>query len=102
MVPEAVMNYSGYQLPLRNCALLGDQYGFELLIANKIIAKPVQWPVLLEVGFTTGSSMPADLKLSVFELALSLYENRSNHEMQEVYARQVMMGNLSRYWVPRC
>lgn len=101
-VPETMMDFQGYELPLRNCSLQGDQYGFELLISRKVITKPAQWPVLLELGFTSGDKVPADLKLSIFELALSLYENRSSAEMQEVYARQVMVGNLSRYWVPRC
>jgi hypothetical protein len=102
MVPEHCMDYRGYELPLRNCVLEGDQYGFELLISKKIISKPTQWPVILELGFDSGVKMPTDLKLAVFQLALALYEFRSNPEMINIYAADVMSGNLSRYWVPRC
>ena len=89
-------------LPLRNCALAGEQFGFELLIAPKRIATPTTWPVLLEVGFATGAEMPDDIKLSIFQLAASLYELRSNAEMQGIYAQEIMAGNLARYWVARC
>jgi hypothetical protein len=46
---------SDYVLPLRNTVLSGEQFGFEPLIAAKVIAAPVSWPVTLEVGFASGS-----------------------------------------------
>jgi hypothetical protein len=89
-------------LPLRNAVQAGDQFGFDLLIAAKRITPPTTWPMHLEVGFAAGADVPLDLKLGIFELALALYELRSNPEMIDVYAQVVMNGTLSRYWVPRC
>lgn len=97
-------NYSASQcvLPLRNSVIQGEQAGFELLIAPKLIDVPASWPLLIEVGFDSGDDMPSDLKLGIFHLALALYEMRSTPEMTEVYSQNVMNGSLSRYWVPRC
>jgi hypothetical protein len=88
-------------IPLQNCALPGEQFGFELLIAPKRIAAPVAWPVFLEVGFASGAAAPHDLKAAIFALALGLYEFRSSPEMQDVHAQAVMSMSLARYWVPR-
>jgi hypothetical protein len=88
-------------LPLQNCTLPGDQFGFELLIAPKRIAAPVAWPVFLEVGFATGAATPHDIKATIFALALGLYEYRSTPEMQDVHSSTVMAIALGRYWVPR-
>lgn len=99
---KAVVGTSdGVYLPLRNSVMPGDQFGFELLIAPKKIPMPANWPIVIEVGFSAGADMPSDLKLGIFSLALALYEARSNTEMQDVYASNVMNGSLSRYWVSR-
>lgn len=101
-IPSEYQNYDKYVLPLRNCNTQGEWYGFETLIAPVVIDAPAAWPISLEVGFLNGQSVPSDLKLAIFELALALYEHRSNTTMQDVYAADIMAGNLSRYWVPRC
>lgn len=90
-----------YLLPLRNCVLAGEQMGFELLIAPKWIEPPTSWPVKLEAGFASGATLPLDLKLAIFQIALAFYEMRSTPEMLDVYATQVMNGSLARYVVPR-
>lgn len=92
----------GVVLPLRNTVVDGEQFGFELLVAPKQVTWPASWPMLLEVGFASGDDMPDDLKTALFELALALYDLRSNPELQGVYAREIMAGNLSRYTVMRC
>jgi hypothetical protein len=89
------------ELPLLNCALPGEQFGFELLIAPKRVPMPAAWPLILEVGFATGEAMPADMKATLFALALALYEFRSSPEMQEVHSRSVIAMGLARYWSPR-
>jgi len=89
------------ELPFRNTTLDGKQFDFELLRGKKVVDKPTTWPMTLEVGFTSGDDIPDDLLLSIFELALGLYELRSNSEMTNIYARDIMAGNLSRYWVAR-
>lgn len=99
---EAEFRSADYEiLPLQNCALPGEQYGFELLIAPKRIPAPAAWPVLLEVGFTSGAATPHDIKASIYALASGLYEFRSTPEMQDVHAQAVMNMALGRYWVPR-
>lgn len=90
-----------FELPLRNCNTPGIQHGFDDLQAPKFIPAPATWPVDLEVGFNTGDAMPDDIKLSIFELATALYQQRSNSEMLNVYAEVIMAGNLGRYWVAR-
>lgn len=92
----------GVVLPLRNSVGAGEQFGFELLIAPKQVAWPTTWPLLIEVGFATGAEVPDDMRIALFELALALYELRSNPEMQGIYAQDIMSGNLSRYLVMRC
>lgn len=88
-------------LPMANTSLAGDQFGFELLIAPKRIPMPTVWPVVLEVGFVSGTTIPHDMIAAIFAIALGLYEYRSSHEMQEVHSRTLMAVTLGRYWVPR-
>lgn len=100
-IAEQYQTYEMYQLPLRNCNMSGIQHGFDDLEAPKWIPAPTTWPVTLEVGFLAGADVPDDIMLSIYELALSLYQQRSNTEMLNVYAAEIMQGNLGRYWVPR-
>jgi hypothetical protein len=100
-VSDSYKYCTNYVLPLRNTVLVGDQFGFELLSAAKVIPAPVAWPLVLEVGFAAGTDMPADIMLGLFELALTLYQQRSNTEMIDAYATAIMNGNFQRYWVPR-
>lgn len=100
-VSDSNKNYTDYVLPLRNTVMAGEQFGFEPLIAAKLIAAPASWPVVLEVGFAAGADMPSDITLGIFELALTLYQQRSNSEMLDAYAEAIMNGNFQRYWVPR-
>lgn len=90
------------ELPFRNTIAAGDVFNFELLIGRKFVKTPTTWPMHLEVGFTSGDDCPDDILLSIFEMALGLYEMRSNPEMASMYAADIMNGNLSRYYVPRC
>jgi hypothetical protein len=101
LVGENYQTYEMYQLPLRNTVMAGMQHGFDDYQAPKWVPAPSVWPLEIEVGFATGADMPDDIKLSTFELALSLYQQRSNTEMINVYAETIMAGNLSRYYVPR-
>lgn len=101
-IPTEYQTYDKYVLPLRNSNYAGEWYGLESLIAPIVIPAPTAWPITLEAGFIEAAAMPSDLKLAIFELALSLYELRSNTEMQSTYAVNIMAGNLSRYWVPEC
>lgn len=101
LIAEQFRTYEMYQLPLRNCNMPGIQHGFDDLQAPKWIPAPTTWPVELEVGFFELDGTPDDIVLSIFELALSLYQQRSNTEMLNVYAETIMSGNLTRYYVPR-
>lgn len=95
-------NATHFQLPLYNCSTVGDQFGFELLCARKIIAAPTKWPVKLEVGFIQAADMPDDVIIGIFEIALFLYEQRSTPEMANGMLAEVINPIIQRYWVPRC
>jgi hypothetical protein len=89
------------ELIFRNATNDGNWVDFDRYRAKKIVPIPPSWPLVMEVGFDSLLICPDDLVLSIFELALGLYEMRSNPEMVNMYAREVMTGNLSRYWVAR-
>lgn len=93
---------SSYEVPLYNCTLPGEQFGFELLCSKKIIDAPASWPVKLEVGFLDIASMPEDIVLGLFEIALFLYEQRSTIEMLNGMLPEIINPIIQRYWVPRC
>lgn len=101
-IPEWYANAEQVQLPLRNCALVGASISFEPAIAQTWIPTPTTWPVELNVGYVAGTDVPPDLMLTIFELALGLYNLRSTPEMFDVYSEQVLAGSLGRYYVPRC
>lgn len=101
-IPEWYVNGEQVQLPLRNCTTAGASISFEPAVAQVWIPTPATWPLVLDVGYLSADLMPADLTLGIFELALGLYNLRSNPEMIDVYAEQVMQGSLGRYYVPRC
>lgn len=97
--------YDGFELPLRNANVKAGGTveflpSFEAAIAPGVVKKVTAWPLIIEVGYTAGIGMPADLQLSVFSLALSMYESRSNPEMSGFYSLEAIAG-LSRYWIPR-
>jgi hypothetical protein len=89
------------ELIFRNATNDGNWVDFDRYRAKKIVPIPATWPLAMEVGFDSVNDIPDDLMLSIFEMALGLYELRSNPEMLNIYARDVMTGNLSRYWVAR-
>ena len=91
-----------FELPLHNCSIVGDQYGFELLCSRKIIDPPKVWPVKLEVGFIQAADMPDDIIIGIFEIALFLYEQRSTTEMTNGMTLDIINPIIQRYWVPRC
>jgi hypothetical protein len=89
------------ELIFRNATNDGNWVDFDRYRAKKIVPIPTTWPLKMEVGFDTVTDCPDDLVLSIFEMALGLYELRSNPEMSGMYGREIMTGNLSRYWVAR-
>lgn len=89
------------EILFRNSIIEGNWVDFDQYRARKIVPVPSEWPLRIEVGFTSVEDCPDDLLLSIFEMALGLYELRSNAEMAGVYAHDIMVGNLSRYWVSR-
>ena len=103
-MPSGLAGYDAYELPLRNASVVGgttDAFpAFEPLLAHAVY-RNATWPATIQVGFSAGSQMPSDMTLAVFELALALYEYRDNPAMANVYAPEIMAGNLQRYYVPR-
>jgi hypothetical protein len=95
-------NATHFEVPLYNCSLVGEQYGFELLSSRKIIAAPKAWPVKIEVGFLQAADMPDDVIIGIFEIALFLYEQRSTPEMTNGMLLDTINPIIQRYWVPRC
>ena len=101
-LPEHMRHPSSrHRLPIQNCSLAAEPYGFEPL-ATWHYATITTWPVRLECGFTKLDDVPADIALGIYEIALFLYEQRSTPEMVNGLLDMVAYGITQRYWTPRC
>lgn len=91
--------YEFYQVPFRNTDAVGQQYDFEPLRGNKIMAKPLSFPVTLKLGFDDADAIPSDLKLFILDTAATLEQLRST---QEISTANISPMILTRYGVLRC
>lgn len=91
--------YDFYQIPFRNTNAVGQQYDFEPLRGNKIIAAPTSFPVTLLIGFNAAADIPTDLTLFILDTAATLEQLRST---QEISSANISPMILTRYGVQKC
>ena len=91
--------YPVYQVPFKNCDIVGTQYDFTPSRGQIYIDAPASWPVKLALGYDQASDIPQDLLMAIYAIAATFEQNRGS---AEIALTQVPASIMARYGSIRC